>query len=73
MCDVPPPYEVYWKIKNTGDEAARVNQLRGEIVHDAGSHQRSEPTAYRGSHYVECYIVKDRRVVAVDRQPVFVI
>jgi hypothetical protein len=72
-CDVPAPYEVYWKIKNTGEEATRVNQLRGEIVEDAGSHQRSETTKYRGSHYVECYIVKDRRVVAVDRQPVFVI
>jgi hypothetical protein len=72
-CDVPAPYVVYWKIKNTREEATRVNQLRGEIVEDAGSHQRSETTKYRGSHYVECYIVKDRRVAAVDRQPVFVV
>jgi hypothetical protein len=72
-CNVPPPYQMYWKIKNTGAEAAKVGQLRGEIREDTGSHQHTESTKYRGSHYVECYVVKDGRVVARDRQPVFVI
>lgn len=37
------------------------------------SHRHSESTKYRGSHYVDCYVVKDGRVVAKDRQPVFVV
>ncbi len=72
-CTVPPPYKIYWKVRNTGAEAAEIGQLRGEIREDTGSHQHGESTKYRGSHYVECYVVKDGRVVARDRQPVFVI
>ena len=64
-----------WKIKNTGAEATR---LRGNrvvrSVEDDGSCQRFEvDERYRGSHYVECYVVKDGRVVARDRQPVNVL
>jgi Second Messenger Oligonucleotide or Dinucleotide Synthetase domain/Adenylyl/Guanylyl and SMODS C-terminal sensor domain len=70
--DVPKPYDVYWKIKNYGAEAERANCMRGEIVPDAGFERRDEPTAYRGNHYVECYIVKDGNCVAVDRQRVLV-
>lgn len=72
-CTVPPPYQIYWKVRNTGEEAAKLGQLRGEIREDAGGHRHSESTKYRGSHYVECYIVKNGRVVAVDRQSVFVV
>lgn len=72
-CTVPPPYTIYWKVRNTGAEAAKVGQLRGEIREDSGSHQHSESTKYRGSHYVECYVVKEGRVLAKDRQPVFVV
>ena len=46
--------------------------LRGEITRDNGTRSKKESTAYRGSHYVECYVVKDGEVVAVDRQQVFV-
>ena len=70
--EVPKPYEVYWKIKNYGAEAERANCMRGEIVGDRGFERRDEPTAYRGNHYVECYIVKDRQCVAVNRQRVLV-
>jgi hypothetical protein len=71
-CDVPRPYDVYWKVRNTGEEAATVGQLRGEITRDSGYGRREESTSYRGSHYVEVYIVKDSACVARDRQPVFV-
>ena len=71
-CTVPQPYEVYWKVRNTGEEAARLNALRGEITRDAGAGQKTESTRYRGSHYVECYIVKGGKCVARDRQLVFV-
>lgn len=67
-CTVPQPYDVYWKVRNDGEEAARLNALRGQI--ELGNAHHSEPTAYRGNHYVEVYIVKDRRCVAIDRQRV---
>jgi hypothetical protein len=72
-CNVPKPYEVYWKVRNTGEEAARVGQLRGEITPDAGSETKRESTAYRGSHYVECFIVKNGMCLASDKQLVFVV
>jgi hypothetical protein len=71
-CTVPKPYDVYWKVRNTGAEAARLEALRGEIGRDTGTGEKTETTAYRGSHYVECYIVKDGKCVASDRQSVFV-
>jgi len=71
-CDVPEPYDVYWKVRNTGDEASRVGQLRGEITRDGGQRYRTEHTSYRGSHWVECFVVKDGVCVARDRQRVFV-
>ncbi|HEX7144194.1 MAG TPA: hypothetical protein VF225_02710 [Gaiellaceae bacterium] len=67
-CTVPKPYDTYWKVRNDGEEATRLNVLRGQI--ELGNAHRSEITAYRGNHYVEIYIVKDRRCVAIDRQRV---
>lgn len=71
-CDVPGPYEVYWKVRNTGEEAIRANCIRGQIKRDDGSRYRDEPTAYRGKHYVECYIVKNGVCVAVAHQNVVI-
>ncbi len=71
-CDVPEPYEVYWKVRNTGAEAAQVGQLRGEIRKDNGSRSREESTKFRGSHWIECYIVKNGYCVAATKQLVFV-
>lgn len=70
--DVPPPYTVYWKVRNGGTEAAAVKQLRGEITKDAGGGVKNETTSYKGTHYVECYVVRDGRVLARDRQTVIV-
>ncbi|MBF4694256.1 nucleotidyltransferase [Fusibacter ferrireducens] len=55
-------YEIYWQVTNTGMEARRNNTLRGgfysgEIVE--GKRIRDEETKYTGSHFVECYIVKN--------------
>lgn len=70
--NVPEPYAVYWKVRNGGAEAAEQRELRGEITQDAGAREKEESTLYTGTHYVECYIVKDGVVVASDRQPVMV-
>jgi hypothetical protein len=70
-CDVPPPYQVWWKVLNTGPEAAAVpGGLRGKLLPDDGTASRTETTSYRGRHYVEAYIVKDGRVVASDHHDV---
>ena len=66
-CTVTSPYSVKWKIKNSGDEAQRTGDLRGEIIDDLGYQTRKENTKYEGSHYVECYIIKDGVCVAKDR------
>lgn len=66
-CSVPFPYEVMWKVKNYGDEAARINQLRGEITQDGGHGFKKETTRYEGRHYVECYVIKDGICIAQDR------
>lgn len=70
--NVPAPYNVYWKVKNGGEEAAALNQLRGEITPDGGSGAKTESTKYKGSHYVEAYVIKNNQVVAVGRTPVIV-
>lgn len=71
-CNVQPPFEVYWKVQNSGKEADEASQLRGEITHTPGSTSRHESTLFLGRHFVEIYIVKDQECVARDRQDVFV-
>lgn len=65
-CNVPEPYAVKWKIKNTGQEAASIRALRGEIINDDGYKSRHESTKYEGTHYVECYVIKNNVCVAKD-------
>jgi hypothetical protein len=72
-CDVPRPYQLWWKVRNTGPEAASVpGGLRGQLLPDEGSRSRTERTKYQGRHYVEAYIVKDGRVVASDHHDVVI-
>ncbi|MES2210157.1 MAG: nucleotidyltransferase [Chloroflexota bacterium] len=65
--DVPSPYAVFWKVRNFGEEAAAVGQLRGLIEDGTAAHTKRESTSYTGTHWVECYVVKDRVVRATDR------
>lgn len=62
--NVIAPFDVYWKVRNFGNEAAALGKLRGEIDEDTGRHERIESTLYRGEHYAECYVVKDGVCVA---------
>jgi hypothetical protein len=70
--NVPAPYTVYWKVRNGGSEAAGRDELRGEIRQDGGENTRTETTSYKGTHFVDCYVVKGGVVVAKDRQVVIV-
>jgi hypothetical protein len=68
----PGQFELYWKVRNGGGEASQVKQLRGEISRDQGKNGKTEFTLYKGTHYVECYVVSEGAVVARDRQTVIV-
>lgn len=65
--DVPPPFEVYWQVVNTGVEAAAKGQLRGGFALGAverGTIVHKEGTSYTGTHTIECFIVKGGYLVA---------
>lgn len=62
---VPAPYDIYWKVKNTGPEAERRNQVRGQILNKGSS--IVEHTNFYGNHYIECYIVKNGTCFAKKR------
>lgn len=64
--DVPAPYIVKWKVTNRGEQAIKRNCIRGQIIDDSGDYERMESTNFKGSHFVECYIIKDNVVVARD-------
>ena len=52
---------------NSGAEAAQANGLRGGFdvgSVDRGAIVRREGTEYAGAHTIECFIVKDRHLVA---------
>ena len=64
--NTPAPYMAHWQVVNTGEEAARAGQLRGEFYpseENAGD-VRWETTAYSGVHWVEAFVVKDGACVA---------
>lgn len=58
----PEPYTIYWKVRNVGSEAVRLNNIRGEIE-NRGPYIE-ETTKFQGNHYIECYIVKENICVA---------
>lgn len=64
--DVPFPFEVKWKVTNRGEQAIKKNCIRGQIVKDSGSLEKKETTNFKGSHFVECYVIKNNMVVAMD-------
>ena len=66
--NVSRPYEIYWKVKNNGEEAMRLNDLRGEIFRSfSANDHHSEYSKFEGNHYVECYIIKNKVCVAIGR------
>lgn len=71
--DVPMPFEVFWQVVNTGEEATRAGCLRGKFYGGAGWRglERHEATQYTGRHWVECFVVKDG--VCVARSGAFVL
>ena len=65
---IPAPYTVYWQVVNTGEEASNGGGLRGEIYksksYGVGGLTQRESTLYEGTHWIQCYIVKQGKCVA---------
>jgi hypothetical protein len=70
--NIPGRVDLYWKVRNTGAEAIEANAIRGQIEKDSGAMQRTEPTAYRGHHFVEVYAVVGNVCVAMDHHDVII-
>ncbi len=69
--NVPQPFQIYWQVVNTGYDATNAKCLRGDFYQSSGdcsfelgTKTRLEPTAYRGTHWAECFIVKNGICIA---------
>lgn len=67
--NVPKPYDVYWQVVNTGEEAKNAFMgLRGGIFNartlGKGGLVQKEHSGYTGLHWIECFIVKNGICVA---------
>jgi hypothetical protein len=64
--NTPYPYVVKWQVVNTGKEAIEAKQPRGEFYEsdETSSSVRFETTAYKGTHWVEAFIIKNEVCVA---------
>jgi len=66
--NTPAPFSVFWQVVNTGEEALRAKQLRGQIfpakTAGVGGLTQKEATAYQGTHWIECFVVKNGTCVA---------
>ncbi len=68
--NVTKPYSIYWQVVNTGWEAR--NNLRGEILPAKtagyGGLIQSETACYSGTHWIQCFIVKNNFCVAKSQE-----
>ena len=65
----PRGSKVQWMVRNTGDEASRINDL-GHTSQTGPLAEES--TAYNGRHFMDCMVVLDGNLIAIRRIPVFV-
>lgn len=62
--NVRSPFTVKWQVVNTGDEALRAHQLRGDFYESDGCHYRWETAGYVGTHWIEGFVVQNGVCVA---------
>lgn len=61
-------YTVKWQVVNTGDEAQRANSLRGGFETEVNSTKRHEGTEYQGTHYVQAFLLKRGKCIAMSNE-----
>jgi hypothetical protein len=64
--NAPKSYQIVWQVTNTGSEARKHNGLRGGFEAGQGQYGevRWEETSYRGTHFVEAFVIKNDVMVA---------
>lgn len=68
---IPSTFHVEWRVVNTGVEAFRAKQRRGDF-YDSDKHTvRWESTQYRGIHWVEAFVINSRTRKLVGRSERF--
>lgn len=72
-CNVPEPFQIFWKVRNRGPESLSHDAIRGQIIKGERIWGIDEPTVFVGPHYVDCYAVRNGICVAQDRQEVIII
>lgn len=72
--DVPEPHWIRWQVVNTGEEAFRAQQPRGDFYEseDSDNHIRWESTSYRGTHWVEAFVLNNQRICVARSGRVYV-
>ena len=61
-------YSVKWQVVNTGDEARLANSLRGGYETEVNSTKRLEGTEYQGTHYVQAFLLKRGKCIAMSKE-----
>ena len=65
--DIKIPYEVKWRAVNTGKEARIARDSRGKIEDGISDKTKIEHTKYKGTHYMDCFAIKDGFCISKDR------
>lgn len=56
-----------WQVANSGEEASDANQLRGDFyegILEKGGKIREEGTRYKGRHFIKCFAIVNKKIVA---------
>lgn len=61
-------YTVKWQVVNTGDEARAANGLRGGFETEVNSPKRHESTQYQGTHFIQAFLLKRGKCIAMSRE-----
>ena len=59
--NAPAPYSIKWQVVNTGEDAINAQQLRGgfESSEEIDSNVRWERTEFKGTHWVEAFVINN--------------
>jgi hypothetical protein len=68
---VPPGYQVQWRITNTGVVALARNAGRGDFYPPTSGHRRWEDLEFRGVHIAEAFLVRMSDDTLVAQSPPF--
>lgn len=62
--NAPEPHTIRWQVVNTGEEAFQNRQPRGDFYDssDTDRHVRWESTSFRGTHWVEAFVLNNQGI-----------